>query len=134
MAKKKHLKKYQAQNSEVTGIDKIKKDIITIANTPRSKGYIDFYSEYNPKSLESIPMTMDTTGLASGKPNFNLRSGSGKVITTVDNQQARDLVDKINKGTLQKRTPGSKQGGGPVTAMDKVQNLYKAKLTKGGKK
>jgi hypothetical protein len=134
MAKKKPLKKYQAKNSEVNGIDGIKSAMKTIATTPRSKGYIDFYSEYNPKSLESIPMTMDTTGLASGKPNFNLRSGSGKVITTVDNQQAKALVEKINNGTLQKRTPGSKQGGGPVTAMDKVQNMYKEKLTKGGKK
>jgi hypothetical protein len=78
----------------------------TIAKTPRSKGTIDFYTEYNPKSLESIPMSMDTTGLASGKQNFRLRSGTGKIIGNVDNEQAKALVKKIESGTLPKRKTG----------------------------
>jgi hypothetical protein len=39
----------------------------------------------------------------------------------------------INPNTLEME-PGMSKIGGPVTAMDKVQNLYKSKLTKGGKK
>ena len=78
----------------------------TIAKTPRSKGYVDFYTEYNPKSLESIPMSMDTTGLASGKNNIKLRGKSGQVISVIDNAQAKALVKKIESGTLSKRKTG----------------------------
>ena len=95
------------QGDPVKGIVSQAKDAMnTIAKTPRSKGYVDFYTEYNPKSLESIPMSMDTTGLASGKSNIKLRGGSGRVIGVVDNAQAKALVNKIEKGTLSKRTTG----------------------------
>lgn len=87
-------------------VSQAKDAMSTIAKTPRSKGTIDFYTEYNPKSLESIPMSMDTTGLASGKQNFKLRSGAGQVIANVDNQQAKALVKKIESGTLPKRKAG----------------------------
>ena len=79
----------------------------TIAKTPRSKGYVDFYTEYNPKSLGSIPMSMDTTGLASGKNNIKLRGKSGQVISVIDNAQAKALVKKIESGTLSKRKTGN---------------------------
>jgi hypothetical protein len=39
----------------------------------------------------------------------------------------------INPNTLEMK-PGMSKIGGPITAMDKVQNFYKTKLTKGGKK
>ena len=40
---------------------------------------------------------------------------------------------RINPNTLEMK-PGMSKIGGPITAMDKVQNFYKAKLNKGGKK
>lgn len=87
-------------------VSQVKENMNTIANTPRSKGTIDFYTEYNPKSWGSTPLSMDTTGLASGKNNIKLRGGSGQVISIIDNAQAKALVNKIENGTLKKRKPG----------------------------
>ena len=105
--KNKDVDKFSTRFGQGDPIVKQAKDAMnTIAKTPRSKGYVDFYTEYNPKSLESIPMSMDTTGLASGKQNFKLRSGAGQVIGNVDNEQAKALVKKIESGTLPKRKTG----------------------------
>lgn len=87
-------------------VSQVKENMNTIANTPRSKGYIDFYTEYNPKSWGSTPLSMDTTGLASGKNNIKLRGKSGQVISVIDNAQAKALVNKIENGTLRKRKTG----------------------------
>jgi hypothetical protein len=42
---------------------------------------------------------------------------------------------RINPDTMQiQMAPGEAKRGGAITAMDQVQNFYKTKLNKGGKK
>jgi len=74
----------------------------TIAKTPRSKGYIDYYTQ--PDSYgDSTPLSIDTTGLASGKNNFTIRDGAGRAIGNVSNSEAKTLVKKIETGNLPTR-------------------------------
>lgn len=100
------------QGDPVKGIVSQAKDAMnTIANTPRPKGTIDYYASKpnttkGPGVSVSTPLSMDTTGLASGKKFFQIRGGAGNVIGNVSNSEAKQLVKEIENGTLRKRKTG----------------------------
>jgi len=132
MAKKKPLKKYQAQNSEVTGIDKMKSTLKKIATAPAPTGNVKFNLKADPNGRGAgTPYIVDTTGLAAGKQSFPMRYAAG---VPAAGKRVGDMTPETVREILDRNKKEGKQGGGPVTAMDKVQNLYKSKLTKGGKK
>lgn len=129
MAKKKPLKKYQAQNSEVGVIDKAKSTLKKIATAPAPTGNVKFNltggNPFGPGA--NTPYIVDTTGLAAGKQSFPMRYAAG---VPAAGKKVGYMTPETVREILSRNKQEGKKAGGAVTAMDKVDKMYKAKYKK----
>ena len=154
MAKKKPLKKYQAKNSEVgtrnpdyitaekeKGRNWSPYSVNTLANEVRTPVKESFTKAgYGPKSAWMYVEPGELTKQDSLDINAN-RAPTVRNFKVVEKGMAEGVKFpgltpefKQSYKNYQTLPEKFKKEGGPITAMDKVQNFYKTKLTKGGKK